>query len=208
METSETYKSLLALIHCSVVVQAVDRSFDCIGRRLQVAVQLLYLLIPMQAFCPAHLVLIDHFEAAIAAVPIHKGVNHRYFAHAFGLNRHRHHVIGTRLVEADVDDRVTALLKQLDTGAEHVILDGSVRLVILSESPRGQAQLEILQKLVPQVQLKGRGKVLQLVQAGEEVAHVQGLAEASIPFLDDLLQLAGDEPLVDWLQQVGERVGD
>ena len=89
------------------------------------------------------------------------------------MDSHRHHVIRTRLVEANVNDGVASLLKELDTRADHTILDGSIRLVILSKSFRYQAQLQILQKFLLGVQLEGRGKSLQLVQIREEVAHAQ-----------------------------------
>ena len=70
IEGTRTYKRFLAFIGGCMVVQAVDCGFDGICCRLEVAVYLLNLLVSVQAFGPAHLVLIYHLQAAISILSL------------------------------------------------------------------------------------------------------------------------------------------
>ena len=132
IEGIRTYKRFLAFIGGRMVVQAVDCGFDGICRRLEVAVYLLNLLVSVQAFGPAHLVLIYHLQSAISAIPIYERVYYRNFTHALCLNSHGHHVASTGLIEANVDNCFTPLFKKFDSSAQQVVLNGGIRLVILS----------------------------------------------------------------------------
>jgi len=84
----------------------------------------------VQALGPALLILIDHFKATIASIAVEECINHRDLAHALRLNCHDHHVVGARLVKADIHHRFLTLLEQLYSSAKECILDGCIILML------------------------------------------------------------------------------
>ena len=64
------------------------------------------------------MVLIHHLETPITPISIDKSVHYGDLAHTSCLDRHGHHIVVTRLIEAHVHNRLLSLLEQLDSSTE------------------------------------------------------------------------------------------